>query len=598
MKNFSQATLSFFSILVLFSSLLLSRSFAQDEEIKKNQWVIIKAPASPAKIIKAKQVEIKELVLIVVDDEDKRSAWQKSMLLHMVEAFSEEGAKRSSEEIQQMVVVYEKLMADVPESKGLLMEEVKKWNAVMEDLKVQEVKKGELEEKNAADKKELLQQATQEVFEDAKEYRLEEVKMVLSKAEQVSRDYPDLEPTLQEYVKPWLQRQKYLEEGRQRRQGEWLTKEEISEMTKKEAEQEEQTYFEEGDKLGFSSLILPQTSVLLVLGLIVLTVLSIIYTFYCLATSREGNLTFSGALMLLLGLGILGVYGYYIFSVLNFTSKLTEYWPEAYAFKESPEQSEKTLARMLYMASGSTKRQIKAEDSKVELQDTQMNVLVREHLKLHSAEEKKFFDVERLQLVVRFHPDRIEFVDEVACAGKQLLIRYEIFYKISDNTFKVDKQKVFLGGAELPSSAGSYLFRRFFTQLQDSLNKTNLNQLYSVENIELGKARFIWPMVVEVPQMAKPKTKSKPAVEEVQTDVDVAQEETVEESETASESMEEPQTIEVAEPVKLEEKVESGKKTEEVVASPDSLDQDTDQETEDEKKVRLVEPKESPSTQP
>lgn len=479
---------------------------AQTLEVKENQLVILKMPNGTYKVQRAKQVEVKELVVMVMDSDGKRGAVQKSLVVLMIDLRDPALEKLDKVQVEEMLAGYEKAMTDFPASQEILQEEVRKWKKVIEDEALQAAEK----ESNQA---KALENSTREIFDTNKDYTREELAAVIDPALLAIQQYPDLGEKIREYLNPWTQRMDYLKEGRKLFEGQWLTGQEIRLIQEERVSIEQEKHFKEKAKLSFSSLILPQTSVLITILIAAGTLLSVFFSFFHLATARGGNLTFGGALTLLLGLAILGAYGFYTYKMLNFTADLNEYWAESHKLDVPEDQVPNPLPRMLFMASGSTIRNITPQDAKVSLTDRQINVLMKKYLKLERKSVVELLDMERIQTVVKFQSDRIEFIDEAICLGQKVLIRYELFYKSEANSFSIYNQEVYVGGAKLPASLASFMFRQFFRNLQDCLNETNLPKIYSIEKIEEGKVHLIWPITLASPSAKKEPSVTSPATE-------------------------------------------------------------------------------------
>ncbi|MDZ4787764.1 MAG: hypothetical protein SH807_02380 [Blastochloris sp.] len=474
-------------------------SQAQADEIKTNQVVVLQIPGSPLKIIRANQVELKDIVFVTVDELNRSQRWQKSFLVGMVPLVDAKGIEDMTDvQIQEILSSYEKLTSDFPDTKKLLESESFKLRKLSED------RKRAASEKEAL-KKEAFEKIVNQPFEDAKNYLPEELDALITQAQIVAKDYPDLGEKIDSFLAPWLQRQSYLKENKTRFEGKWLTPQEVKEILEVRSEQEQEKLFKETTKLSFSSLVLPQASMLLILGTISLLLLSVFYSFFYLATERGGNLTFVGAIILLVGLGVLGCYGYYGFKALNFTTSANEYWAEAYKVAQPEDQVVNPLPRMLFLASGSQNRRIRPSDASVTFEDRQLNVLLKKYLKIQRSDQAQILDLERNKLLVRFYSDRVEFIDEVVCLGKQMLIRYEILYKTDGKVLSFYDQNIYVGGARLPSRLGAFLFRQFLRQLQESIKATNIATLYSIEKIEGGSVTLLWPIPTQKPR-AKPQT--------------------------------------------------------------------------------------------
>lgn len=466
------------------------------QEIKTNQFVVLQMPGSPTRVILAKQVEVKDNVFTLIDTQDKAQRFQKSFLVGSV-AYYDDKAKEdlTDEQILEVVESYTKLMAQFPEAKKILDPEIFKLQ------KFVEVRKLELAQKEAK-KKDALDKALSATFTDAHDYTLAEIEEILNQARTSTQDYPELASQIDTHLAPWTERQSFLQAGKKRFEGAWKTAAEITSIKETRADTEQEKFFNTNAKLVFSSLVIPQASMLLTLGIVIITLLSVVYSFFYLATARGGNLTFGGAIILLVGLAILGLYGYYGFKIFNFTTSADEYWKDAYKTEVPEDQISNPFPRMLFMASGSESRRIKDSDSNVTLGDTQLNVLFRKHLKIQRPDQAQILDLERNKTLVRFYSDRVEFIDEVVCLGKRMLIRYEILHKTDGKTLSFYDQNVYLGGAQLPSSLASFLFKQFLRQLQDSLKTSNIPSLYSIEKVEGGSITLIWPLPKTKPKVA------------------------------------------------------------------------------------------------
>lgn len=463
-------------------------STLQAQEIKTDQYVVLQMPGSPIKIVLAKQVEVKDNVFTLTDTQNKTQRYQKSFLVGSV-AYYDDKAKEGlkDEEIAEVLESYTKLVAQFPESKKVLEPESYKLQKFVELRKQQAIEK-------EAKKQETLAKALSLVFDDARNYTLAEIEEIINQTKETIKDYSELNSQVEAHLAPWIERQGHLQAGKKRFEGEWKTRDEIRSIQDTRADAEQEKFFKTNAKLVFTSLVIPQASMLLTLGIVVITLLSVIYSFFYLATARGGNLTFGGAIILLVGLAILGLYGYYGIKIFNFTTSADEYWKDAYKIEVPEDQLPNPFPRMLFMSSGSENRRIKNSDSRVVLGDTQLNVLMRKHLKIQRSDAAQILDLERNKILVRFYSDRIEFIDEVVCMGMRMLLRYEILHKTDGKTLSFYDQNVYLGGAQLPSSLGSFMFKQFLRQLQNSLKTSNIPALYSIEKVEGGSISLIWPL--------------------------------------------------------------------------------------------------------
>ncbi|NJK91630.1 MAG: hypothetical protein HC904_07280 [Blastochloris sp.] len=483
------------SLILLFFVSFSGLQAAEPLEIKNNQIVVLKIPAAAPKIISAAQVEIQELVLVTVDLEGKRSAWQKSFLVGMVDAFVPEASKWETSRIEAVLTAYQKLATQVPEAKTALSLEEFKWKKVLDSQR-------ELDLERQKKEQQALMQATSQPFDAAKDYKVEEINQAMAVALKMAQENPSLTSSIQDYLKPWQERLQLLQEGKRRFEGAWKTAAEIQSIQDQRSKEEEARYFAEKGHFSISALVVPHQSMLIALGVAAFTLLSILFSFFRLAMAK-GGMSFGGVMTLLIGLGILGLYAYFGYNLFQGPTTLGNYWPEAYKTEVEEAQVPNPLPRMMFMASGSNNRRPRPEDAKITFQDSQINLLTKSLLTMQAPATEGSLNVVRKALAIRFHGDKIEFIDEVQFLGRDWLLRYDMLYRKEGDSFTIYNQEIFAGDARLPGMMGSYVFRQFYKELLSVLKDSNLGQLYSIEQIEPGSMTVIWPLTQ--PQSKPPK---------------------------------------------------------------------------------------------
>lgn len=476
------------------AALLASPLQAQDAPLE-NQLVIIRT-GNEIKVLRVAKIEKKGDLSNLYEESGKKSLWQTALIVKIHPLFvASQSGSYTEDQANQAIAELEKIQQTFPQVKTLASEEIDLWKAMLsERQRVEQERKAKLEGD--------LQAFFSGAYEENFDYSKEALRAKIEQGEALMQAAPDKKADLEKFLSPWRQHLAYLDENRIRVNGVWTTREEIAQKEEAARLAEEKRIFAEISELEMPILVVPQTSVLLVLGFVILVLVSILYLFLQLASSRGGNLSFGGALLLLAGLALLGLYGYGGYLVFAAPSALAEI-PGLFPAKEDPE-SLKPIQRVLYLSARPTHPKMAPGDLSPAVQDQALNAYARQHLKFTSTEPDQFFDMRRTGLAMRFEPNQVTLYEETSCLGKSMLIRYQISCVQNSKQIEFNKVEVRLGNAPLPGSMSTYLWTRFQTAVDTLLNGKNVHQTYQLNEIKAGVFVLAYAPRLVDRDMAKP----------------------------------------------------------------------------------------------
>jgi hypothetical protein len=469
---------------------------AQQQEALANQLVVIRT-GNDIRILRAASVENKGDLTTVVEENGTRKPWQSSLIIKTLPLFvPAQSSTYTQEQAAEALAELEKLQTTFPQAKILADAEIGFWKAWISERRQAEK---ERLDKLIAD----LQGFLAIPYDAGFDYSKEALSAKIEQGEALMLASPDKTADLEIFLSPWRQHLSHLEEGRIRVDGVWTTREEIAQKEEAVRLAEEERIFAEIAGLEMPLLVVPQTSILLVLGFVIFALISILYLFLHLASSRGGNLSFGGALLLLAGLSMLGFYiyaGYLLFAAPSTLSEIPNLMPA----KDNPE-SQKTIQRILYLSARPSNPKMSPDDLRPSVQDQTINAYLKAHLKFTSSQPDQFFDMRRTAMAVRFEPHQVTVFEETLCLGKSMLIRYQISCSQTAERIQFSTVEVKLGNAPLPGSMSSYLWKRLQTALDAPLNGKNIHQTYQLNEIGTGTFGLVYSPRLTDREMAKPR---------------------------------------------------------------------------------------------
>jgi len=288
----------------------------------ENCLVLILAPGKLPEVINAATVEVRDLVVVTTDQSGKRSAWQKDFYQGSVPLFSEEAGPISTSQAESVLKEYEQLAGVAPGVGELLKREQSKWRDKLTELNF--LKDKEVKEKQEEVNSQIDDFLTRP-YDINEGYSLKMLQRLQDLGKSLAGKSPDRAGEINEFLKPWSEHAAQLKSGKLLNEGVWMTPEKLKEIQEAKAREAMAKFVEEGVKLEMESVVVPQTSALLSSGLIVMTLVLVLYMFLYLASSRGGTLTFGGAIFLLLGIAIIGGYIYVGYKIFSAPSTIDQY---------------------------------------------------------------------------------------------------------------------------------------------------------------------------------------------------------------------------------------------------------------------------------
>ena len=440
---------------------------------------MIKLPDTPLKVITAKSVDVQESRVIVVDQNDRRAAYQTPYLKKVIPTFSDAAKSLPDDKVTELKTLIQLTIQQFPESRQLLQPELAKFSAVIEERKAALAAL-------AAGQQKVGDDFVSVPFDEKQAYKYSELKARIDEGEEIKSKYPQLAGKVDAYLAPWQQRVSYLKEGRRIFEGEWHTPKEIQDTLNTRKNSKIQGFFEHYAGIPFSAVVLPQMSMLLCLVFIGATLLVTAYMLMYVANSHGGNLTISGLIMLILGLIVMALYAYYGFKIFSGPSKLQDY-AGPLTLKEEQLTSVETVKRMVFLSAEGNSSWRENSDLEVTLTPSEINAALQKIVRLQRPAQGEILDLYREAMRLSIKPEYIELQDQDDCLGKTLLFRYQIQYKCEGDVFSFYDCKVYLGGAQLPTQLGNLLWRNLYDQIVDSLQKSGIARIYRIQKVGDGK---------------------------------------------------------------------------------------------------------------
>ncbi|MEM6822163.1 MAG: hypothetical protein AAF558_09505 [Verrucomicrobiota bacterium] len=461
-------------------SLLVQAFPVHAEEVMKDRLVALNVSGQGLVAVRAKTLEVRELVVVTVSDIGKRSAWQRDFYLGSVPLFPETVDELTDDDIASAVSEFSEFLASHPQAANILGKEREKWTE-LQSLKLEA--KAEQEAQLRAELQEKIQEFMTRKYDPKQKYSSEELIDLATEARSLMDQLPEEAEKIGEFMKPWLEHAKHVEEGKIYYQEEWLTPEEVKQKRQEVLQKAMDKFMEEGADLKMEGVVVPQMSILLASGVILVTLILILYLFLWLASSRGGTLTFGGALLLLLGLAVLGAYTYFGFKIFSGASTIDAYLAQPSGDSDVDVSS---VQRTLFLASKPKAFSLTKEDREVVLQDQQINKLLGDHLEFELAEESELFDMERVGFACLFLGDKVVLLDEVVVFGKSFLYRYELSHNITETLIQFTDFNAYLGGATLPGQVANHMWMKVRRHLREFLNRTGLPDVYQISDVKDG----------------------------------------------------------------------------------------------------------------
>ncbi|MEM1156739.1 MAG: hypothetical protein AAGH72_00655 [Verrucomicrobiota bacterium] len=483
--------LGFHSVVFLFCLAAFSH-LASAQENLVNRLVLVEAPGKSPEVIKAATVEIRELVVVTTDESGKRSALQRDFYKGSAPFFTEDSGNATIPEVESVLQEFQQLARESSDFKELLVPEELKWRDQLAELKRQQ-------EKAAQEKLDEINTQVDDFltrpYDISEEYTLKMLQRLMELGESLSNQAPDRASEITEFLKPWVAHSTELEAGNILHEGVWVTPQELAEIKEATAREAINKFLEEGLEIQMESVVVPQTSMLLSGGLIIMTLVLVLYMFLYLASSRGGTLTFGGAIFLLIGIAIIGGYGYYGYQILNAPASIEEYLNESEVETNEPDML--TLERALFVSGNPKGLQLEETDLEVNVSDMEVNKLLKEDTDFVREGESELFDMERVAFATFFLNDRVIFLDEAVVFGKSFLIRYELAHRISDDLIAFDGVTVYFGGVKLPGQLLNYFWMKLRQDLKGMIEATGISEIYELASISEG---YISLVMTQKPQ--------------------------------------------------------------------------------------------------
>jgi hypothetical protein len=408
--------------------------------------------------------------------------------------FPESSDDLSLEKAREAVGQYAKFRQSIEATVPEVEKEQSKWEKFISDVESQ--RQAELARKN-----EELEAAYQAFlarqYEPTSEYTEATLLSIAEQGKNLMEQLPDKAAEIETFLKPWIQHALYLDQGRVYLEGEWLTPEEIRDRKIEKLNEAMEAFLREGISLQMESVVVPQTSVLLALGVSILTLVLILYIFLWLASSRGGNLTFGGAIFLIFGLAVLGAYGYFGFKLFSGPTTIKEALPLA----GDQQGDSEVLKRALFLASKPKDYQLGKDDLSIEIPDSQLNPFLDNHLEFVRVGESDLFDMERLRFACLFFNDHVMLFDEVVVFGKSFLIRHRLNHVIDSENISFTGFQVYLGEARLPGQLAGHFWMNLREDLAKLLKISRIPEIYQISDIEEGVIKLT---LTRTPEKAEP----------------------------------------------------------------------------------------------
>jgi hypothetical protein len=485
MKNLIKKNLKASSGLLggLFLCLLGLQAQAGSAEIE-NQIAVFKVPGDGFSVVRARIIEMQELVVMVTDEAGKHGAWQKEFLIGMAPLFPESDSAVTVDQAREAVEAFARIRESLENPVQAVAEEESKWKDLYSRLDVRRVEEvaREKEETEAA-----LAAFMVRPYDPSEKYAEATLLSIVEEGKELTQKLPEEAEEIRVVLEPWLQHAKYLQEGKAYLDGQWLTLEEISQYKEERLREAMAAFLEKGIPLQMPSVVVPQLSVLIALGIITFTLGFTLYLFIWLAIKRGGGLSSRNVVFVLLfGLAVLGGYGYFGFKIFSGPKTIADAItsPGEQAANEAP------LNRALFLAGKPVDCQLTEEDMQIEILDDQLNQFFHDHLQFDRSSESKSLEVERIRFACRFYDDHVMLFDEVVVLERHFLIRYRLNHEINSETFQFTGAEAYLGEARLVGGLAGYFWRHLRHDLSAVLSTSKIPELYQVSDIKDHKIQL------------------------------------------------------------------------------------------------------------
>ncbi|MDR0533008.1 MAG: hypothetical protein LBH01_03550 [Verrucomicrobiales bacterium] len=461
-------------------------AFAQDadngDKPQTNVYAIVKTGDGRLQVIRAKVVEKKDPALFITDEEDKRTARQLNMLIDIVPYYVDEDQNLPDDNIHNIISQYDNLIKSYPELKKSLTVDLTKYHAVLDGRKSQQ-------EEKVKEKDKAFKEFTTEQFVDANDYKLDDLNAKLAAGEQFKSQYSDLASQVDQYLKPWLDRQALLKEGKVLFEGQWHTKQEISQIYEQRREDRLKTFIEQLKPVNISNTVASQQTMTIVVIFLVTSALVALFCFYyAVFQSRiSGFLEF---IMLLVSVIFMGIYAFYVIRVFNAPGLMVEYTAQeakAPATGAPEEVSLDKLYKLLYISQGDTLKDLKKSDLSVTLDNAEINTALDKLVSFRQDTLSGTLGVSMEKLRFYALPTKLRFLQQTSCFGKNFLLRYDLYFQANENAVTFYKCDVYIGDAVLPSAVGNRLWLQLYGSIQEVMRGFNISRNYQIQKIEDGK---------------------------------------------------------------------------------------------------------------
>ncbi|MDR1305879.1 MAG: hypothetical protein LBK76_11765 [Verrucomicrobiales bacterium] len=478
-----------FLLMKLSLLLVVACSFAQEqaadnaEQPQTNVYAIVKSGDGRLQVIRAKEVEKKDPALVITDEEDRHTARQLNMLIDIIPFYVDEDQSLPDDNIQNIVLQYDNLIKNYPELKKRLVVDRTKYQEVLDARKLQQAEK----EKQ---KEQALKDFTVEQFVDANDYKSEDLEARITAGAQFKTQYPDTAATIDEYLKPWLDRQALLKEGKVKWDGEWRTRQEIQQIQETRRAERLKTFIEHIKPAIVSNTVATQQTMTIVAIFLVASALVALFSFYyAVFQSRIGG--FLEFIMLVVSVIFMGFYAFYVVRIFNAPGLLAEY---AIAHGGKAEDGAAPveipldrLYKLLYISQGDTLKDLEKADLSVTLGDAEVNEAINKLVQFRQDTISGSLGVAMEKMKFYTYPTKLRFLQQTSCLGKNFLLRYDLHFQINNDAITFYKCDVYIGDTILPSAIGNRLWLQFYHTLKEVLRAFNVSRNYQLQKIEDGK---------------------------------------------------------------------------------------------------------------
>jgi hypothetical protein len=475
-----------FLLMGLFLLLAAPWLSAQDEngdgdKPQTNVYAIVKTGDGRLQVIRAKEVEKRDPALFITDEEDKRTARQLNMLIDVIPFYVDEDQDLPDENLRNILSQYDNLVKGYPELKKSLTVDWTKYQSVLETRKLQQEEKEQEKEK-------ALKDFVVEQFDAASNYQLEDLTAKIASGEQFKAQYPDAAPAVDEYLKPWAERQSILKEGKVKYEGEWRTRQEIQQITQERREERMKTFVQNLKPALITNTVATQQTMTVVMVFLAVSALVALFSFYyAVFQSRIGG--FLEFIMLIVSVIFMGFYAYYMVRIFNAPGLIVEYTDSQEAKGEGADAKipMDKLHKLLYISQGDTLKDLAKSDLSVTLDNAEINEAIDKLVGFRQDTISGGLGVTMEKVRFYAYPTKLRFLQQTACFGKNFLLRYDLYFQTNNEMITFYKCDVYVGDTALPSAIGNRLWLNFYGTIQEALKAFNISRNYQLQKIEDGK---------------------------------------------------------------------------------------------------------------